>query len=41
MFSAAPGLNETTTHVNAIAPGIYFVTITADGIETQSRIVIQ
>ncbi|MBK9045673.1 MAG: hypothetical protein IPL74_02860 [Bacteroidetes bacterium] len=24
-----------------MAPGIYFVTITADGIETQSRIVIQ
>ncbi len=40
-YQAASGLNETKTDLTNIAPGIYFVTITADGIESQSRIVIQ
>lgn len=40
-YQATSGLNETKTDVSDIAPGIYFVTISADGRETQSRIVIQ
>lgn len=40
-YAASSGLNETKTELTNIAPGIYFVTIAADGIESQSRMVIQ